>query len=234
MRSQDMTRHSISVRRRNLTLVGLVSILALSFLLDGVAKGQTPDFSRQRASCDAQAASGVPQSRLALMARGFNLTGWLDGANTRRPDQSLLAELRGRGFSHIRLPVTAERLMEAFSSADTISRDLEELDRAIDTLIGVGFGVSLDMHPGDKLGRLHVGDPQTAFGLIDGLWRRLARRYAARPPDLLFFEVLNEPGVSRAIWDNQGPRLAKAIRNEAPEHTIVYGGANFQRIDGLA
>jgi endoglucanase len=178
--------------------------------------------------------SGVPQARLALLARGFNLTGWLDGADTRRPDQRLLAELHRRGFSHVRLPVTPERLMEVFSAAKGIGRDLEELDRAVDTLIGLGFGVSLDMHPGERLGRLHVAEPQVAFGLIENLWRRLARRYANRSPDRLFLEVLNEPGVNRTIWDNQGARLAKTIRNEAPDHTIIYGGANFQRIDGLA
>jgi len=154
--------------------------------------------------------------------------------NTRRPDQRLLAELRRQGFSHVRLPVTPERLMETFSGAENINRDLEELDRAIDTLIGLGFAVSLDMHPGDKLGRLHVGEPQSFFILVEGLWRQLVRRYAGRSPDRLFFEVLNEPGVSRAIWEKQGPRLAQAIRSQAPEHTIIYGGANFQRIDGLA
>jgi endoglucanase len=137
-------------------------------------------------------------------------------------------------LTHVRLPVTPERLLETFNGADKVRRDLEELDRAIDGLIGLGFGVSLDLHPGGKLGPLHVADPQTAFVLLDGLWRRLARRYAGRPAGQLFFEVLNEPGVNRRIWDSQGPRLASTIRNEAPDHTIIYGSADFQRIDALA
>jgi endoglucanase len=207
--------------------------LTLPILMDRGATGQTPDTALRRASCDAQSTSAVPAARLALLARGFNLTGWLDGANTRRPDQATLADLLRRELTHVRLPVTPERLLEVFSGTDNVLRDLNELDRAIDSLIGLGFGVSLDLHPGDKLGRLHVAEPQTAFSLIDGLWRRLARRYASRPASRLFFEVLNEPAVNRRIWDNQGPRLANTIRTEAPDHTIVYGSANFQRIDAL-
>jgi endoglucanase len=137
-------------------------------------------------------------------------------------------------MTHVRLPVTPERLLEAFSGADNVARDLAELDSAIDTLIGLGFGVSLDLHPGDKLGPLQVADPQTAFELFNSLWRKLARRYAQRPAGQLFFEVLNEPAVNRRIWDSQGPRLASTVRSEVPDHTIIYGSANFQRIDALA
>ena len=178
--------------------------------------------------------SAVPPARLALLARGFNLTGWLDGATTRRPDLASLADLRRRGLTHVRLPVTPERLLEAFSGAARVRRDLDELDRAIDSLIGLGFGVSLDLHPGGKLGPLQVADPQTAFSLLDGLWRRLAHHYAHRPAGRLFFEVLNEPTANRRIWDSQGPRLASTIRREAPDHTIIYGSADFQRIDALS
>jgi endoglucanase len=215
-------------------LAGLLGVLTLPTVAERVARGQIPDAASERAACDAQAASGVPQARLALLERGFNLTSWLDGPQTRRPDLATLAKLRQRGLTHVRLPVTPERLLEAFSGADNVRRDLKELDRAIDTLIDLGFGVSLDMHPGDRLGPLQVTDPQTAFDLFDGLWRQLAHRYANRPAGQLFFEVLNEPTASRGVWDSQGPRLAATIRKGAPDHTIIYGSTDFQRIDALA
>lgn len=170
---------------------------------------------------------------MAMLARGFNLTGWLDGKETRRPDPLALADLRRRGFTHIRLPVAAERLMEAFSAPADVVRDLAELDRAIDMLLAAGFAVSLDLHPGGWLGPLHVAQPDRALELIENLWRMLAGRYAARSPERLFFEVLNEPSVKPEIWKTQGPRLVDTIRAEAPRHTVVYGPANFQRIDAL-
>ena len=176
----------------------------------------------------------MPQARLALLARGFNLTSWLDGPQTRRPDLTALKKLRQRGLTHVRLPVTPERLLESFNGADSVRRGFAELDRAIDSLIGLGFGVSLTCIQVTRLGPLQVTDPQMAFELFDGLWRRLAHRYADRPAGQLFFEVLNEPTANRHVWDSQGPRLAATIRKEAPDHTIVYGSSDFQRIDALA
>jgi endoglucanase len=90
------------------------------------------------------------------------------------------------------------------------------------------------MHPGDRFGNLQVAEPPRAFALLESLWRQLARRYAARSPERVFFEVLNEPKVNRTIWEEQGPRLVAAIRREAPLHTIIYGHPNYQRIDALA
>ena len=168
-----------------------------------------------------------------VLARGFNLTGWLDSVPARMPDLAVLARLRARGFTHVRLPVTAERLMEAFTSRDAVARQLRDLDAALDVLMDLGYGVSLDLHPGEKLGRLHEVEPERGFELIDALWHVLAKRYANRPPSRLFFEVLNEPKVPPAIWNTQGPRLAETIRRAAPSHTLIYGPANFQRIDAL-
>ena len=225
------TRMTASLRRA--CLAACVSIIALT-IMEHSAPAQRADPAAQHPSCQPWPEAGVPPARLKLLARGFNLTGWMDGPSIRRPDLKVLANLRQRGFSHIRLPVTPEHLMEAFSPRGDVLRNFVELDRAIDTLIALGFAVSLDLHPGDKLGPLHVAQPERAFDLIDGLWHKLARRYANRPAERLFFEVLNEPGVAPAIWNRQGPRLAEAIRGEAPDHTIVYGPANFQRIDALA
>ena len=168
-----------------------------------------------------------------LLARGFNLTGWLDNEPARLPDFSVLARLHARGFTHVRLPVTAERLMEAFSSRETVQRQLRDLDTALNVLMDLGFAVSLDLHPGERLGRLHVVEPERGFELIDALWHVLAKRYANRPPTRLFFEVLNEPKVPPSVWNIQGPRLVETIRQVAPRHTLIYGPANFQRIDAL-
>jgi endoglucanase len=196
------------------------------------AAAEPPD-GPVRPACEAQAASGVPRSRLSMLARGFNLTGWLDGPAVRRPDEAALAALRSRGFTHIRLPVKAERLMEAFSRPDDVALGLAELDRALTTLVALGYGVSLDLHPGEKLGRLHVADPEAGLALIEGVWRRLARRYAEYPDDRLLFELLNEPPVDAKTWNAQSDRLIAAVRREAPGRTLVYGPANFQRIEAL-
>jgi endoglucanase len=184
-----------------------------------------------RAVCNLQ--TGVSAARLATMARGFNLSSWLEGPSPRAPDEKALAGLLRRGMTHVRLPVTPEKLSEAFSSRDQVAAQLKTLDYAIDRLIGLGFGVSLDVHPGDRIGRLHVAEPDRAFEILKTVWLTLARRYADRPAERLYFEVLNEPTPSETIWNIQGPRLVEAIRQAAPDRTIVYGPANFQQISAL-
>ena len=205
--------------------VGLVSMAGGSFPAASAAKAGAP-------TCDRHD-TGVPAERLAMLARGFNLTGWLDGPAVRRPDERVLADLRARGFTHIRLPVTAERLMQAFSARDAIDGRLAELDRALAALTRLGFAVSLDLHPGEAFNRLHVAEPARALALIDALWRTLARRYIRYPDDRLFFELLNEPAVDAKTWNAQAPHLIKVLRAEAPGRTLIYGPANFQRIDAL-
>jgi endoglucanase len=204
-------------------------------LLVGTALALIPaaPWAQRVGDCGFLAETGVPMQRLAALARGFNLTGWLDGEGTKRPSSGTLTALYRRGFTHIRLPVTPERLMPVFSRPDDIARDRAELDAALDLLTGIGFAVSLDIHPDGRFERLHKSEPERAFALLDALWRDLARHYATYRPDRVFFEILNEPGVSQEIWNAQGSRIAATIRNAAPNHTIIYGPADSQQIGAL-
>jgi endoglucanase len=187
----------------------------------------------QDAACQIRIHSAVPAPRLMAVARGFNLTGWLDQDSPRRPDLATLQQLRTRGFSHIRLPVKAELLMAAYADPLSMQRHWQELDQAITVLNDLGYAVSIDVHPGEAFGKLHRTQPDHGFELLSSLWRLLAERYRSRPADRVFFELLNEPTVDAAIWDVQGRRLAAEIRKIAPEQTIVYGPGHYQSISTL-
>ncbi len=219
-------------RKRSSPARKLATALTLASVAAGIRAAEAVD-PTPPASCAAQLPPGVPAARISSLARGFNLTSWLEGPSPRRPDMALLAKLHARGFTHIRLPVAPERLMAEFSEPHEIARQTVELDRAIDDLSAIGYSISLDMHPGARLEQLYKTEPRRAFDLLEALWRTVARRYAERPPERLFFEVLNEPNIDRRTWNVDGPRLVAAIRSEAPAHTIVYGGTHHQRIDAL-
>jgi len=229
-RSSRRHRHRKRSGSHHLACVAAGLVLAILCFLPAVA--QSPG-APARPACTATTAPEPLRSRLPLLARGFNLTGWLDNVPARPPDRTALARLRGRGFTHVRLPVTAERVMEALSGRDVVARQLHDLDQALGVLFDLGYAVSLDLHPGSRFGNLHAADPERGFALLEGVWRVLARRYARRRQDRLLFEVLNEPTVRTGIWNAQGPRLAETIRRAAPGHTIVYGSANYQRFDAL-
>lgn len=184
-------------------------------------------------ACRAALDSGVPGPRLKALARGFNLTSWLDVDEPRRPDPEALRALFRAGFTHVRLPVTLERISEHFGPQAAVAARRRELDRALDLLLGIGFAVSVDLHPGAGFGDLHKADPARGLVLVEGLWTELARQLRARPPERLFLEVLNEPEIEPRLWNAQAERLVAAIRRAAPAHTIVVGPAYFQRIEAL-
>jgi endoglucanase len=207
--------------------------LALATALAGSSMHPSEAQGLQDAACQLRVHADVPAPRLLAIARGFNLTGWLDQEAPRRPQLATLQQLLARGFTHIRLPVKAELLMPSYTEPLPLHGHWLELDKALDTLTGLGFTVSIDVHPGAAFGELHRKEPERGYELLSALWRMLAERYRDRSADRVFFEILNEPTVDARIWDNQGRRLATEIRRRAPRHTIVYGPGNFQSIPAL-
>jgi endoglucanase len=183
--------------------------------------------------CTASSLGGVPASRISRLARGFNLPGWLDGDSPRLPDLNTLARLRARGFTHIRLP-----LVETGFAGDRVlpqvrADRLENLDRALDALLSRDYSVTIDMHPSGDFGRMHARDPERGAALLEQSWLILSRHLARRDPERVFLELLNEPTTNREMWIKQAEHLTKIIRTEAPGHTIIYGPADFQRVEAL-
>ncbi len=185
------------------------------------------------ALCAAQGAGGVPADLVARLARGFNLTGWIEGDRPMPPDPALLGRLRARGLSHVRLPFDGERLMPAFGTRARRAEGLARLDAALRQLLDAGFTVSLDMHPGEGFAALHRAEPERALAMLDAAWAVLARRYAALAPDRLLFEVLNEPPNAEA-WTGQMPRAVAALRVHAPGRILVVAPGGPQRVEALA
>jgi endoglucanase len=204
--------------------------------LIGVAAAALPSLAAAQATAPAPScatrAEGVPAQRLALLARGFNLTGWLDADTPKRPDAAALGALRRRGFTHVRLPVRLEFLEARLSSVPRSEEGWQELDLALNDLLGRGFAVSLDMHPGEAFAKVVASDRERAAAILEDVWRKAARRYARLSPERVFFELLNEPG-DKIAWLPLAARLISAVRAEAPDKTLVVGPPGTQRIEAL-
>jgi endoglucanase len=172
----------------------------------------------------------VPAEVREALKRGFNLTGWLDQSRPRRPARNVLARLRARGFSHVRLPVDGVLLMPAFASPSISERHWAELDRALDELVELGFAVSIDVHPGDLLGNQHEKDPK--LPQPEDLWSPSpSATRPARPP-----RCCSSRTQPRAAPTPGGPyRPPRAeIRRIAPDHTLVFGPTDNQSVEALA
>jgi len=191
-------------------------------LIGGAAA--TPLLARARA----------PDARLARLARGFSLPDRVPAEGRKAPDRAILGWLRGRGMTHVRLPVRGESVMARFSSPAAIAAAIADLRAALDLLLGLGFAVTIDMHPGDDFGRLHRADPEAALEALREGWRRLSGPIRGLPADRVFAELLNEPQTDDAIWRMQAESLAQDLRALLPATTFIVGPAPYQRVEALA
>ena len=188
----------------------------------------------------AQTASTVPASRLAHVRRGVNLSHWF--AQSRDYSEKHLREhttaqdielIKSLGFDHVRFTVEPAPLFDETRPAELNAEYLKQLDAALDMLLGSGLAVVFDLHPSDEF-KLRMRTDDRFVASFADFWRGLARHLSARDPERLLLEVVNEPMVEDPYrWMGIQAKLAAAIREGAPRHTIVAAGARWSSVDQL-
>jgi endoglucanase len=146
-------------------------------------------------------------------------------------DEVYPSRVKAEGFSHIRLPVRWSNHASADASAELDPGFACRIDGIIDTALGVGLGVVLDVHHYRQLDGdpLDPGEGLVEEGVVEerlvSIWRQLAERYHGYPSDLVF-ELYNEPHGTLTVsrWGQLFPRVIAAIRESEPERTLMLGG----------
>lgn len=188
----------------------------------------------------AQQNSTVPASRLARVRRGVNLSHWF--AQSRDYSEKHLREhttardielIKSLGFDHVRFTYEPAMLFDEARPAELKQDYLKHLDAALDMLLGSGLAVVFDLHPSDEF-KLKLRTDDRFVAAFADFWRALARHLSRRDPERLFLEVVNEPMVEDPYrWMGIQARLAAAIREGAPQHTIVATGPRWSSVDEL-
>ncbi|MDT5270507.1 MAG: endoglucanase [Acidobacteriota bacterium] len=188
----------------------------------------------------AQSSSTVPASRLAHVRRGVNLSHWF--AQSRDYSEKHLREhttaqdielIKSLGFDHVRFTVEPAPLFNEARPAELNAEYLKQLDAALDMLLGSGLAVIFDLHPSDEF-KLRMRTDDNFVASFADFWRGLARHLSARDPERLLLEVINEPMIEDPYrWMGIQAKLAAAIREGAPRHTIVAAGARWSSVDQL-
>ena len=187
--------------------------------------------------------SSLAQQRARHLRRGINLSEWFAQVYDPRgyTKEHLvgwvtaddIALIKSMGFDHVRLSINPEPMMH-HNEADRIPADyLGYLDGAVKMILDHGLAVILDMHPdSDFKAKLVQRDDEVEQ--FSDFWRALARHYSTYDPEMVYFEMLNEPEFrDRYRWAGVQAKLAAAIRDGAPKHTIIAAGANWSDIDDL-
>ena len=114
--------------------------------------------------------------------------------------------------------------MEATTGAVREDR-APQLDAAIQRFHRAGLLVVVDIHNEDRPSELNP-EWQNAFVKF---WTALATRLSQFDPNLTILEIINEPVFDQreGEWNSLNARLATAIRQSAPRHTIMTSGPNM-------
>jgi aryl-phospho-beta-D-glucosidase BglC (GH1 family) len=176
-------------------------------------------------------------ARAAHLRHGINASEWFAQSATdytaarlgRYTDDADIALMAKLGFDSVRLSIDPGPLERTIQSQEFLTR----LDHAVDTMIANGLAVQIDIHPEEPY-KQAVKTSDDGVERFTMLWRRLAAHYANRDPEMVFFEIMNEPEVSDPYrWAGIQAAAAVAIREAAPKNTIIATGPNWSSIADL-
>lgn len=188
----------------------------------------------------------VAPGRLAALSRGVNLSHWFSqipahgGSYTHEwfasydkpEDFELIAKA---GFTHVRFPVEFEMFLDEDHPEALKPEFLPDFDAALDHILASGLSVIVDWHAReDTKNRLRTDD--TLALKAAALWGAMANHLAARNPDRVFLETMNEPAGKMDLdrWTSVQDGLIRAMRAGAPKNTIIVTSNRWSGVDELA
>lgn len=187
--------------------------------------------------------SSVPASRLAHLRRGINLSEWFaqvydSKGYTKEHFQNWttsadIALIKSAGFDHVRLSVNPQPMMEAGERRDGAAEYFGYLDAAVKMILDASLAVEIDVHPGSDF-KASLAKNDDSVERFSGFWHTLAQHYSSWDPERVFFEILNEPEFHDPYrWYGVEAKLAAAIQQAAPSHTILAPGARWDDDDDM-
>ncbi len=187
--------------------------------------------------------NSLAHRRAAHLRHGINLSEWFaqvydpKGYTKEHFDSwttdADIALVKSMGFDHVRLSVNPAPMMR-HNMADQLPPEyVAYLDAAVKMILNHGLAVIIDMHPDSDFKQKLVQRDEFVEQFSD-FWRAIARHYSTYDPEMVYFEILNEPEFrDRYRWAGVQAKLANAIREGAPKHTIIAAGANWSDIPDL-
>lgn len=193
------------------------------------------------AGLQAQTAEVVAFQHARHLQRGINASDWFaqEPGNygverlrsfTTPADLTLIHQL---GFDHIRLSIDAEPLTAWMYKRPEGTAFMAEIDRVVQTANADGLAVVIDIHPESRYKQTLLQGTE-GVARFTMLWLRLAEHFKGTDPNLVFFEIMNEPEQSDSFrWQGIESAVAQTIREVAPQHTIIAAGAHWSGLQDL-
>ena len=173
------------------------------------------------------------------LERGVNLGGYLSQCEHSREHYETfigrndIEKIAGWGFDHIRLPIDYEVIEE--EDGTPIEEGDEIIERVVNWCKEFGLNVVLDLHkaPGYDFNDAGSAEKNNLFQnekLQDrfvGIWERISGNFNRY--DNVAFELLNEvvEEDNADAWNKLIAKAVAAIRKNAPDSYIIYGGIQW-------
>jgi endoglucanase len=192
---------------------------------------------------NASAESSLAFARAERLKRGINASEWFAQVYDKRgytaehfqawTTAEDIALIKSMGFDHVRLSVNPEPMFSAREPNKISAEYLRYLDTAIKMILDHGLAVVIDLHP-DSDFKVRLAKDDDIVERFADFWRALAAHYSTWDVDRVFLEIMNEPEFSdRYRWLGVQMKVAAAIREGAPAHTIIAAGARWSDDDDL-
>src|SRR5271167_1780304 len=212
-----------------------IALILIPVLLAGCAAAQTGG--------GASAKPSPAFARAERLQRGINASEWFAQVYDKRgytlehfqtwTTADDIALIKSMGFDHVRLSVNPQPMFDAREPNKIPAEYLGSLDAAVKMILDHGLAVVIDLHPESDFKTRLAKDDEFVERFAD-FWRALAAHYSTSDADRVFLEIMNEPEFTdRYRWLGVQMKLAAAIRQGAPSHTIIAAGARWSDDDEL-
>jgi aryl-phospho-beta-D-glucosidase BglC (GH1 family) len=191
------------------------------------------------ASLDMLAQPASPAwKRAEHLRHGINASEWLAQSRDYSPQRLRtfttlddIAKMHAMGFDHVRLSIDPA-IFQCDGPWNQCER-VQVLDEVIAKALSQDLAVIIDIHPNDDYKR-QLTSSDSSVEKFTMLWGRIASYYAKQNPEMVFFEVLNEPEVGLYRWAGIQQSVVEVIRRAAPANTIIVACGEYSNPDDLA
>jgi len=183
--------------------------------------------------------NSIAFDRAQHLQHGINASEWFAQANDYSPQRletyttaNDIALIEQVGFDHCRLSIDAGPLV-AWLYAGHETPFMQELDKAVRTMLDHHLSVIIDIHPTSEY-KAELFQGSAGVARFTSLWRALAAHFAPVDPEHVFFEIMNEPEQNDPYrWQGIEATVVDAIRKAAPQNTIIATGARWSGLGDL-
>ena len=204
---------------------------------------------------DITIANPLQEKAMKYLNKGINITNWLEEDKAYfkgefKFDETDVKLMADNGIKSLRFPIDLDRYAtnrDEFVADTTDATELKfddanlfaVLDSFVEWTGKHGMSFVIDYHEYDNSYNSTSSRNPRYMKMMANVWKHVAAHYASNEREDIFYELLNEPDMSKGAVSTTNWRLAAqedidSIRTVDKKHTIIFGDAKWYSISLLA